>query len=102
MKHVDLQLTAYSVNRMVFQGLLNRLVARKHYLLAHTYLAQPQCEWFNKADVELKALNTMLHAKDEGSIQGTQEAGTVMDDGMCNALKLCDAYVYFLISYSSF
>ncbi|KAG2176189.1 hypothetical protein INT43_005423, partial [Umbelopsis isabellina] len=77
---VERSLTIYLINRMVFQGLLNRLVARKHYLLAHTYLAQPQCEWFNKADIELQALNKMLHAKDEGSIQGTQEIGNVLDD----------------------
>lgn len=76
---------------MVFQGLLNRLVARKHYLLAHTYLAQPQCEWFNKADIELQALGRMLHAKDEGSILGTQEIGRVIDDGM----GLCRAIMFF-------
>ncbi|CAM0138013.1 unnamed protein product [Umbelopsis sp. WA50703] len=55
-------------------------MARKHYLLAHTYLAQVQCEWFNKADLELQALDKMLHAKDEGSIQSTQGIGKVVDD----------------------
>jgi predicted Ser/Thr protein kinase len=63
-------------------------MARKHYLLAHTYLAQVQCEWFNKADLELQALDKMLHAKDEGSIQSTQGIGKVVDDGMLCILKL--------------
>ncbi|CAO3680378.1 unnamed protein product [Umbelopsis ramanniana] len=63
------------VKLFVFEGLLNRLYARKHYLLAHTYLSQPQCEWYHKADVELQELTKLLTSKDAGSILDTQNLG---------------------------
>ena len=70
-----------SVKLVVFEGLLSRLYARKHYLLAHTYLAQPQCEWYHKADVELQELAKLLTSKDAGSILDTQNLGKEVEGG---------------------
>jgi hypothetical protein len=65
----------------VFDGLLNRLYARKHYLMAHTYLAQPQCEWYHKAELELQELDKLLLNKEAGSILDTQNLGKEVEDG---------------------
>ncbi|KAI8575663.1 hypothetical protein K450DRAFT_260574 [Umbelopsis ramanniana AG] len=66
-------------NLAVFEGLLNRLYARKHYLLAHMYFSQPKCEWYHKADSELQELTKLLTSKDAGSILNTQNLGKEVD-----------------------
>jgi hypothetical protein len=71
----------FSENLAVFEGLLNRLYARKHYLLALTYFAQPQCEWYHKADLELQELTKLLTSKDAGSILDTQNLGKDVEGG---------------------
>ncbi|GAB5587773.1 N-alpha-acetyltransferase [Umbelopsis nana] len=65
---------------VVFEGLHNRLHARKNYLLAHTYLAQPQCEWYRKAESELNQLTKLLVTTEVGSINKTQTMGKEVDD----------------------
>jgi hypothetical protein len=74
--------TYHAANVTVLEGLHNRLYARKNYLLAHTYLAQPQCEWYNKAESELQQLTKLLLSTETGSIQNTQNLGKEVEDGM--------------------
>ncbi|CAO3658996.1 unnamed protein product [Umbelopsis vinacea] len=69
-----------NANITVLDGLHNRLYARKNYLLAHTYLAQPQCEWYNKAETELQQLTKLLLSTETGSIKNTQNLGKEVED----------------------
>lgn len=76
-----MQLRNNADNNPITNSLVNRLVMRRSYFLALTYLAQPRCQGLSLAHAELDKVLSLLKATDDEAVSMTIGKGEPVEGG---------------------